>query len=51
MYQDAAGKTWLSYIDPVWLTHRHCLSAAGAPNVEAMRGALAAVAAKATHLH
>jgi uncharacterized protein (DUF302 family) len=51
VYQDAAGKTWLSYNDPGWLADRHGLSGRAPPNVEAMREALAAVAAKATHLH
>jgi len=49
VYHDAAGKTWLSCNDRVWLAQRHGLSAAVAPNASAMRGALAAAAAKSTH--
>jgi uncharacterized protein (DUF302 family) len=43
-WEDAAGKTWLSYNDPAWLARRHGLDAA----VEPMRAALAAIAERAT---
>jgi uncharacterized protein (DUF302 family) len=48
IYEDAAGKTWLSYNDPRWLAERHGLGATVAPAVEAMTAALKAVATKAT---
>ena len=28
VWQDVAGKTWLSYNDPAWLAKRHALPAA-----------------------
>jgi uncharacterized protein (DUF302 family) len=46
-YQDAAGKVWLSYVDPRWLAKRHGLGAAVAPNVAAMAAALDALAKNA----
>ena len=48
VWQDASGKTWLSYNDPSWLTKRHGLGAELDPTVNAMAAALRAVAAKAT---
>jgi len=46
VWQDAAGATWLGYNDPCWLAERH---GADVPaSLEAMSGALAAVAAEAT---
>jgi uncharacterized protein (DUF302 family) len=48
VYEDAAGKTWLAYNDPHWLTLRHGLGAAVAAPVEAMTAALAAIATRAT---
>jgi uncharacterized protein (DUF302 family) len=45
VWQDAAGKTWLSYNDPAWLARRHQI--AGAERVTtAMGSALADIAAK-----
>jgi uncharacterized protein (DUF302 family) len=46
-YQDAAGKVWLSYIDPRWLAQRHDLGPDVAPNVAAMAAALDALAKNA----
>ena len=36
-WEDASGQTWLSYNDPVWLTERHGIQAAGAASANAMR--------------
>jgi uncharacterized protein (DUF302 family) len=36
VWQDAAGKTWLSYNDPAWLAQRHGVS----HEVEAVVGVL-----------
>src|SRR5258708_27960509 len=47
VWQDEAGKTWLSYNDPAWLAKRHRLSGAE-PAVGIMTGALDAVARTAT---
>ena len=46
VWQDAAGATWLGYNDPHWLAQRHGVDVPA--NLEAMSGALAAVAAEAT---
>jgi uncharacterized protein (DUF302 family) len=48
VYEDPAGKVWLSYNDPTWLGQRHGLGAAVAPIVEAMAVALDLVARQAT---
>ncbi len=48
VWQDASGKTWLSYNDPSWLTKRHGLGAQGRSAIEAMTAALAAIAREAT---
>jgi uncharacterized protein (DUF302 family) len=48
VWQDDAGATFLSYNDPAYLTHRHGLGESAKPVVEAMSGALKAIAAKAT---
>jgi uncharacterized protein (DUF302 family) len=47
VWQDAAGKTWLSYNEPDWLAKRHEVSGAERP-LAAMSVALADIAAKAT---
>jgi uncharacterized protein (DUF302 family) len=44
VWQDAAGKTWLSYNDPGWIAQRHQLGAAAKATVEAMAAGLAALA-------
>jgi len=46
VHEDAAGKVWLSYNDPTWLTRRHGLGGAVAPIAEGMTAALRAIAAK-----
>ena len=48
VWQDEQGATWLSYNDPAYLTHRHGLGEAAKAPVEAMSGALKAIATKAT---
>jgi uncharacterized protein (DUF302 family) len=48
VWQDEAGVTFLSYNEPVYLAHRHGIDEAGRPVVEAMAGALKAIATKAT---
>jgi uncharacterized protein (DUF302 family) len=48
VWQDASGKTWLSYNEPAWLAKRHGLGAdVGAP-VNAMTTLLGAIAKTAT---
>jgi uncharacterized protein (DUF302 family) len=44
VWQDAAGSTWLSYNDPVWLAQRHGLQGETAAAVGMMTKALDAVA-------
>jgi len=46
VWEDAAGKVWLSYNDPAWIASRHRLGHAAA--VEAMATALKAIAREAT---
>ena len=48
VWQDAAGITWLSYNDPHWTAQRHGLDDATKATIEAMSGALKAIAGKAT---
>lgn len=48
VYEDAAGKVWLSYNDPSWLAQRHGLGPAVASNVAQMAAALQAIATRAT---
>ncbi len=48
VWQDASGKTWLSYNDPAWLAARHGLSGEAAAAVTMMTSALDAVAKAAT---
>jgi uncharacterized protein (DUF302 family) len=48
VWQDASGKTWLSYKDPEWLAKRHGLGGETEAAVKMMTGALAAVAKAAT---
>jgi uncharacterized protein (DUF302 family) len=48
VWQDASGKTWLSYNDPAWLAKRHGLSGETDAAVNTMAGALEAVAKAAT---
>jgi uncharacterized protein (DUF302 family) len=46
-WQDAGGKTWLTYNDPHWLAARHGLSAATDASVKALAAVLASLAAAA----
>jgi uncharacterized protein (DUF302 family) len=48
VWQDASGKTWVSYNDPAWLAGRHGIAAEVHPALERMSGGLAAIAAQAT---
>jgi uncharacterized protein (DUF302 family) len=50
VYEDPAGKVWLSYNDPRWLAQRHGPGIAVAQIVNAMAAALEAAATKATKL-
>jgi uncharacterized protein (DUF302 family) len=51
VWEDAAGKTWLSYNDPSWLAKRHGPGADAHRTVDAMAVALNAVAKKVTEPH
>jgi uncharacterized protein (DUF302 family) len=44
VWQDASGKTWLSYNEPSWIARRHGLGPDVDPAVQAIAGALGAVA-------
>lgn len=48
VYEDAAGRVWLSYNEPSRLAQRHGLNADVEPVLDAMTAALSAVAASAT---
>jgi uncharacterized protein (DUF302 family) len=48
VWQDEAGKTWLSYNEPDWIARRHGLGAASNAPRHAMSGLLAALAKAAT---
>jgi len=48
VWEDATGKTWLSYNDPSWLEKRHGLGADANRTVDAMVATLNAVAKKVT---
>jgi len=43
VWQDEAGKTWLSYNDPGWIAHRHGLGVAADAAVKTMTAMLGAV--------
>jgi uncharacterized protein (DUF302 family) len=43
VWQDASGKTWLSYNEPSWIARRHGLGPDVDPAVHAIAGALGAV--------
>lgn len=47
VYQDAAGKVWLSYNNPSWIARRHGLGAAVTANVQALAKLLDAFATQA----
>lgn len=48
VYEDAAGKVWLAYNDPVWIAQRHGLGSTVDANVKALGQAIAALAQQAT---
>jgi uncharacterized protein (DUF302 family) len=48
VWEDASGKTWLSYNEPSWLAKRHGLGADAARTIDALAAALGALAKKAT---
>lgn len=48
VWEDAGGKTWLTYNDPEWIARRHGLGTASEAAVKAMTGLLAAIAQAAT---
>lgn len=48
VWQDEAGATFLSYNDPAYLMRRHGLGDGAKPVIDAMSGALKAIAAEAT---
>jgi len=48
VWQDSAGKTWLSYNEPQWLAARHGMAAAVNPTTNAMAAALGALSKSAT---
>ena len=48
VFEDAAGKVWLSYNDPHWLARRHGLGVELDRVTDAMAAVLEAVAVKAT---
>jgi uncharacterized protein (DUF302 family) len=48
VWQDEAGKTWVSYNEPKWLATRHHTDAGATPTVDAMTAVVAVVAKEAT---
>jgi uncharacterized protein (DUF302 family) len=48
VWQDEAGKTWLSYNDPEWIAQRHHAEAETGPVRAALTAALSAVVKEAT---
>ena len=47
VWEDAEGRTWLSYNDPAWLARRHGLGPEAEASVKTLAGVLAAVTAAA----
>jgi uncharacterized protein (DUF302 family) len=47
VWRDAAGKTWISYNDPIWIAKRHALAGAPAHIAVKMRDGLEAIAGNA----
>jgi uncharacterized protein (DUF302 family) len=47
-WEDAVGKTWLSYNDPAWLAARHGIAEQGAAVAKTLGNVLAALAREAT---
>jgi len=50
VWQDASGRTWLSYNEPKWIAQRHGVTN-GQPVVSKMADLLGAIARKATTAH
>jgi len=48
VWEDAAGKTWLSYSDPRWIAKRHELEPGLDQTIDAMVAGLTAIAKKVT---
>jgi uncharacterized protein (DUF302 family) len=48
VWEDADGRAWLAYNNPVWIAQRHGLGAASAPAVNAMAALLDAIAQETT---
>ena len=48
IWEDADGKTWLSYNDPTWIVQRHGLGASAQRVTDALTAALKAVTRAAT---
>jgi uncharacterized protein (DUF302 family) len=48
VWQDADGRTWLSYNAPAWIVERHGAAPDQLPNLKGMTGMLAALAQAAT---
>jgi uncharacterized protein (DUF302 family) len=48
VWEDAKGRVWLSYNDPVWIAQRHAGAAGMQAAVQTMTGALNAIAAETT---
>ena len=48
VWQDAAGKTWLSYNEPSWIAKRHDVGAKTDQIVETMAAALSAISRTVT---
>ena len=47
VWEDADGKTWLTYNDPNWIAQRHSLGTESAPAIKAMVGLLDAITQEA----
>ena len=50
VWQDAAGKTWLSYDQPAWLAQRHGIANQTAPILERMEAMLTEMARKSADI-
>ena len=48
VWEDAAGKTWLTYNDPRWIAKHHGLGPDMNPTIDATLAGLSAVAKKVT---
>ena len=48
VWQDASGKTWLSYNDPTWLAKRYKLGQQAETTINALAAALRTIASVAT---